>query len=48
MVTDGEIERRGGKLGTRDEEIPSILYKINKLQGYTTWGIYFIITISGL
>ena len=34
MVTGGEIERRRGKLGTRDEEIPSILYKINKLQGY--------------
>jgi len=29
VVTGGEIERRRGKLGTRDEEIPSILYKIS-------------------
>ena len=33
-VTSGEIERRKGKLGIIDEEIQSIPYKINKLQGY--------------
>ena len=50
MVTSREKERRRNKIGVANEELQSIMYKINKLQGYIVQhrehSQYFIITIQ--
>ena len=52
MVTTEKKEGGRGKKEVGDEEVQTIMYEINKLQGYSAqhreYSQYFIITMNGV